>query len=154
MHLCTSIPSEMLDFELNADDTQEDLPSLKLGGHGGRDFQRECQIWTHLTIEHLSTLKQSFLNDPWPTGYNSASGPCSHMASYLHDIALIGIYRWHGGLCYRQWFLEVFLGPFGNVNDRIMLMSDAVSSEGPKTRGIQQMSSAFSLTHRDLSRFF
>ncbi len=38
---------------------------------------------------------------------------------------------------YRQWFLEVFLGPFSNVNDRIMLMSDAVSSEGPKTMGIQ-----------------
>ncbi len=27
---------------------------------------------------------------------------------------------------YRQWFLEVFLGPFSNVNDRIMTMSDAV----------------------------
>ncbi len=39
---------------------------------------------------------------------------------------------------YRQWFLEVFLGPFSNVNDRIMPMSDAVSSEGPKTTGIQQ----------------
>ncbi len=39
---------------------------------------------------------------------------------------------------YQQWFLEVFLGPFSNVNDRIMLMSDAVSSEGPKTTGIQQ----------------
>ncbi len=34
---------------------------------------------------------------------------------------------------YRWWFLEVFLGTFSNVNDRIMLMSDAVSSEGPKT---------------------
>ncbi len=34
---------------------------------------------------------------------------------------------------YRQWFLEVFLGPFSNINDRIMPMSDAVSSEGPKT---------------------
>ncbi len=31
-----------------------------------------------------------------------------------------------------MWFLEVFLGPFSNVNDRIMLMSDAVSSEGLK----------------------
>jgi len=31
---------------------------------------------------------------------------------------------------YRQWFLEVFLGPFSNVNDRIMPMSNAVSSEG------------------------
>ncbi len=41
---------------------------------------------------------------------------------------------------YRQWFLEVFLGPFSNFNDRIMLMSDAVLSEGPKTTGIQQRS--------------
>ncbi len=30
---------------------------------------------------------------------------------------------------YRQWFLEVFLGPFGNFNDRTMPISDAVSSE-------------------------
>ncbi len=34
---------------------------------------------------------------------------------------------------YQQWFLEVFLGPFSNVKDRIMLMSDLVSSEGLKT---------------------
>ncbi len=45
---------------------------------------------------------------------------------------------------YRQWFLEVFLSPFSNVNDRIMPMSDAVSSEGQKTR-----SSTLSLTYRD-----
>ncbi len=37
------------------------------------------------------------------------------------------------------------------VNDRIMLMSDAVLSEGPKTTGIQQRSSALSFTHRDFS---
>ncbi len=59
--------------------------------------------------------------------------------------------RWH--CVYRQWFLEVFLGPFSNVNDRIMPMSDAVLSEGPKTTGIQQRSSALSLTHRDFSGF-
>ncbi len=38
---------------------------------------------------------------------------------------------------YRQGFLEVLLSPFSNVNDRIMPMSDAVSSEGPKTTGPQ-----------------
>ncbi len=54
---------------------------------------------------------------------------------------------------YRQWFLEVFLGPFSNVNDRIMPMSDAVLSEDPKTTDIQQRSSALSLTHRDFSSF-
>ncbi len=54
---------------------------------------------------------------------------------------------------YRQWFLEVFLGPFRYVNDRILPMSDAVSSEGLKTTGIQQKSSALSFTHRDFSRF-
>ncbi len=98
-----------------------------------RDFQQECQIWTRLTIEHFSTLKESILNEAWPTGQDGASGPCSHMASFLHDRALVGICRWHGGLCFsRQWILKVFLGPFSNVNDRIMPMSDAVSSEGLK----------------------
>ncbi len=53
----------------------------------------------------------------------------------------------------QQWFLEVFLGPFSNVNDGIMPMSDAVSSEGPMTTGIQQRFSSLSLTHRDLSSF-
>ncbi len=38
-----------------------------------------------------------------------------------------------------QWFLEVFLGPFSNFNDRIMPMSNAVSSEGPKTMAIKQI---------------
>ncbi len=45
------------------------------------------------------------------------------------------------------------LPQFSNVNDRIMPMSDAVSFEGPKTTGIQQRSSALSLTHRDFSSF-
>ncbi len=36
---------------------------------------------------------------------------------------------------YRQWFLQVFLGPFCNVKDRIMVMSDAVWSEGPEDHG-------------------
>ncbi len=88
-----------------------------------------------------------------PTGHDGASGPCSHMASFLHDRALVDICRWHGDCVYRQWFLGVFLGPFSNVNDRIMPMSDVVSSEGLKTTDIQQRSSAFSLTHRDFSSF-
>ncbi len=46
---------------------------------------------------------------------------------------------------YRQWFLDVILSLFSNVNDRIMPMSDAVSSEGPKTTDIQQRSSPCSL---------
>ncbi len=57
MHLSTPIPSEMLAFELNADNMLEGLPPLKPRGHGVRDFQQECQIWTRLTIEHFSTLK-------------------------------------------------------------------------------------------------
>ncbi len=73
--------------------------SLLFSGHGVRDFQQECQIWTRLTIEHFPTLKQFILNKPWPTGHDVASGPCSHIASFLHDRALVGIYRWYGGLC-------------------------------------------------------
>ncbi len=153
MNLCTPIPSEMLAFELNADNMLEGLPPLQPGGYGVRDFQQECQIWFRLTIEHFSTLKQSILNESWPTGHDGASGPCSHMASFLNDRDLVGICRWHADCVYRQWFLEVFLGPFSNVNDRIMPMSDAVSSEGPKTTGIQQRSSALSLMHRDFSSF-
>ncbi len=52
MHLCTPIPSEMLAFELNADDMLEGLP-LYPGGQGVRDLQQECPIWTHLTIKHF-----------------------------------------------------------------------------------------------------
>ncbi len=92
MHLCTPIPLEMLAFELNADNKLEGLPPLLPGGHGICDFQQECQIWTRLTIEHFSTLKQSILKEPWPTGHDGASGPFSHMASFLHDRALVGIY--------------------------------------------------------------
>ncbi len=58
------------------------------GGHVVRYFQQECQIWTRLTIEHFSTLKLSILNEPWPTGHDGASGPCSHMASFFHDRAV------------------------------------------------------------------
>ncbi len=38
---------------------------------------------------HFSTLKQSILNETWPTGHGGASGPCSRMASILHDRALV-----------------------------------------------------------------
>ncbi len=94
------------------------------------------------------TLKQTILNEPWPTGHDGASGPCSHMASFLHDRALVGTVD----CVYIQWFLEIF-GPFSFDNDTMMPMSDAVSSEGPKTRASQQMSSAFSLKHRAFSGF-
>ncbi len=56
-------------------------------------------------------------------------------------------------IVYQQWFLNVFLGPFSNVNDRIMPMSEAVSSEVPKTTGILQKSLALFHMHRDFSSF-
>ncbi len=84
MHL-----SEMLAFELNTDNILEGLlPRL---GHGICDFQQECQIWTRLTIEHLSNLKRPILNEPWPTGHDGTSESCPHMASFLHDRALVSI---------------------------------------------------------------
>ncbi len=126
-------------------------------------YHQKCWLlnWTLMTHWKVSLLfspedttsvisNKNVLNEPWPTGHDSTSGPSSHMTFFLHDGALVGICRWHGGCVYRQWFLEVFLGPFCNANDRIMAMSDAVSSEGPKTTGIQQRSSVLSLTHRFL----
>ncbi len=85
----------------------------------------------------------------WPTGQKGASGPCSHMASFLHFRALIGICRWHGRLCLSTEVSVSIPEPI-YVNDRIMHMSDAMSSVGPKITGIQQRSSALSLTQRFL----
>ncbi len=69
--------------------------------HPDSSTTKSCcfNVVTRLTIEHFSTLKQSILNEPWPTGHDAASRPCSHMASFWHDRALVGICRWHGRLC-------------------------------------------------------
>ncbi len=67
------IQSEMLAFELNADKhvlfSPEDTASV-------------ISNKTRLTIEHFSTLKQSILNEAWPTGHDGASDHVSHMASF------------------------------------------------------------------------
>ncbi len=68
-------------------------------------------------------------------------------------VALKPLYTFHGRLCLPAVVSGSILGPFSNVYDIIMPMSDAVSSEGPKTTGIQQRSSALSLVHRDFSSF-
>ncbi len=82
MHLCTPIPSEMLDFELSADNMLEVSLLFSPEDTASVISDKECKILTRLTIEHFSTLKQYILNEPWPTGHDSASGPCSHMASF------------------------------------------------------------------------
>ncbi len=53
----------------------------------------------NVNVNTNKCLKQSILNEPWPIGHDGASGPCSHIGSFLHDRALVGICRWHGGLC-------------------------------------------------------
>ncbi len=74
----------------------------------------------------------------WALAHNGASGPWSLMASVLHDRALVGICRWHGGLCLLTVVSGGVPGPNSNVNDRIMPMSDAASSEGPKTTSFRK----------------
>ncbi len=99
MHLCTPIPSEMMAFELKADNMLEGL-SLLFSPEDTASLisNKKCKTWTRLAVEYFSTLKQSVLNEPWPTGHVFRS-PCSHMASFLFDRVLVGICRWHGGLC-------------------------------------------------------
>ncbi len=66
------------------------------------NFLYRWNIWTPgrpIQQPGSSTLKQSILNEPWPTGHDSTSGPCSHMASFLHDRTLVVICRWRGGFC-------------------------------------------------------
>ncbi len=51
------------------------IPCWKVSLLFSPEDKQACQIWTCMTIEHLSTLKQSILN-----GHDGASGPCTHMA--------------------------------------------------------------------------
>ncbi len=132
MHLCTPIPSEMTlnwtlitCWKVSLLFSPEDTASV---------ISNKNVNLTRLTIEHFSTLKHSILNEHWLTGHDGASGPCSHMASFLHDRALVGICRWHGGLCLPTVVSGSIPGPISNVNDRIMPMSDAVSSESRRPR--------------------
>ncbi len=70
----------MLALELKADNTQDGLPLLYPGGHGVRDFQQECQIWTRLTIEHFSTFHlftdSGFWKYSWAHLVMSMTGSC------------------------------------------------------------------------------
>ncbi len=139
--------------------------SLKTSGHRGYEFLEFC-CWNLFPFPGFQLLKSSWssltyfsFNDApnvlyrwkiWTAGRpiqhpdSSTTKPCCcNSCSMWFYIVLLKYTR----------FLEVFLGPFSNVNDRIMPMSDAVSSEGLKTTGIQQRSSALSLTHRDFSSF-
>lgn len=72
---------------LAIDKTLEGPPPLLPRGHWVGDLQQECPVWTHLTREHGSSLKQSILNEPWPTRRHGTSGPSSHMVSILRDRA-------------------------------------------------------------------
>ncbi len=89
MPLCTCIPSEILAFELNADNTLECLPPLK-----PRCLWFSTRLSNLESSEHFSTLKRSILNEPCPTGHKVASGTCSHMASFLHDRALVSLKKY------------------------------------------------------------
>ncbi len=93
----------------------------------------------HRTLFHFETV-----HFKWALAHRTRRGfwTIFTRSSFLHERALVGICRWHGGLCLPTVVSGSIPGPFSNVNDRILPMSDAVSSEGPKTTGIQQRSSA------------
>ncbi len=55
MHLCTPLPSEMLAYELNTDDTPEGLFFFSPEDTTSM-IEQECQIWTCLTIKHIETV--------------------------------------------------------------------------------------------------
>ncbi len=81
------IPSEMLAFEFNADNTLEGPPHSS----------------DHRILFHFETVYFK-----WALAHRTRRRfwPCSHMASFLHDMftygflfPLVGICSWHGGLC-------------------------------------------------------
>ncbi len=152
MHLCTPIPSEY---------------------HAG--FWTEC--WWHAGRSPSSLTRRA--RRPWfPTRMSNLDSSdhrkCFHFKTVHFKWALAHrtrqrfwtmftfgflfawqsfscICRLYSGLCSPTVVFGSIPGPY--VNDRIMPMSDAVSSKGPKTTGIQQRSSALSLTHRYFSSF-
>ncbi len=73
--------------------------------------------------------------------------------SFLHDRALVGICRWHG----RLLFTDSGFWKYSWAH-LVMSMTDHADEWcsfvwGPEDTGIQQRSSALSLTHRDFSSF-
>ncbi len=90
----------------------------------------------HRTLFHFETVhfKQALA-----TGHDGASGPGSHMASFCMIEFYLASADGPADSAYRQWFLEVFLGPFSNVNDRIMLMSVSLRAQRPQAsnKGLQ-----------------
>ncbi len=68
---------------------------------------------SNLDSDHFSTLKQSILNESWPTGHYGASGPCSHMASFTLHLHLCiwqtFLYKQHCILSYSFYILSALL---------------------------------------------
>ncbi len=85
---------------------------------------------------------------PRYTGHDGVSGPCSHMA-FLHDKR----FSWYLQMARRIVFTDSGFWKYAWAH-LVMSMTEScrwVSSEGLKTTGNQQRSSALSLTHRDIS---
>ncbi len=87
---------------------------------------RECQD----CLKNVPKQLRKTVNEPWPTGHNGTSGPCSHMRYFLNDRVLVGIWRRHGGLC----LPIVVFWKYSWAHLVIMPMSVAVLSEGRRPR--------------------
>ncbi len=59
---------------------------------------RTRRLWFPTRMSNLDSSDHRTLFHFETVHFKWASGPCSHMASFLHDRALVGICRWHGGL--------------------------------------------------------
>ena len=89
-------------------------------------------VLSHVSTENLFILPQNILNGLWPKDVGGILG-CVHIWLLLSVIHLYLVFVDCMASCvHRQWFLEVFLSPFSEAQERIMSAFNAVALEGPK----------------------
>ncbi len=111
------------------------------------------KFWFVWPQNSFSTLPQSILNEPWPRENACASGSCLDMASFLTYRVLASNGEWHGGLCSRQCFLEVFLSHVVISITVAFLYVMQCRLRARRSRASSMVFRPWPLTHRDCSRF-
>jgi len=94
----------------------------------------KCHISLHLITEQFSTLPQSILNEIWSRENSSVSGSCSHVASSLHDGALIYLKEGMINCVHWQLFLEVFLSSCSDFHERFISVFNSVLPKSKTSR--------------------
>ncbi len=114
------------------------------------------RVWLHQTQWPSSTIVAQLCSEALQKEIT-----CTHThwvrrnttCSTEPNVSVVKAHKYFFKICISSvnGYSQKFLGPFSNDNDRILLMRECVSSEGPKTTGIQQRDfSSFSESFDDV----